>query len=145
MPATIEPAKREKLFNQVRHMLGAPIRGVELEDEMLDTAIELAILDYGQYVQDWLIENQWSSLYGQDLDVISLTSAFLTRDLSLSVLKLDTGITASSPYNSRAASISASRLPASESISGQDVRCRPRKRSHSKSYLSGSTCVIPNK
>ena len=56
MPATIEPAKREKLFNQVRHMLGAPIRGVELEDEMLDTAIELAILDYGQYVQDWLIE-----------------------------------------------------------------------------------------
>ena len=52
MPATIEPAKREKLFNQVKHMLGAPIRGVELEDEMLDTAIELAILDYGQYVQD---------------------------------------------------------------------------------------------
>ena len=82
MPATIEPAKRDKLFLQVRHLLGAPLRGVELEDEMLDTAIELAILDYGQYVQDWLIENQWSSLYGQDLDVISLTSAFLTRDLS---------------------------------------------------------------
>ena len=82
MPATIDPEKRNKLFLQVRHLLGAPLRGVELEDEMLDTAIELAILDYGQYVQDWLIENQWSSLYGQDLDVISLTSAFLTRDLS---------------------------------------------------------------
>ena len=82
MPATIDPAKREKLFTQVRHLLGAPLRGVELEDEMLDTAIELAVLDYGQYVQDWLIENQWSALYGQDLDVISLTNAFLTRDLS---------------------------------------------------------------
>tara|TARA_R110000824_G_scaffold174360_3_gene352470 strand:+ start:2664 stop:3800 length:1137 start_codon:yes stop_codon:yes gene_type:complete len=82
MPATIEPEKRDKLFTQIRHLLGAPLRGVELEDEMLDTAIELAILDYGQYVQDWLIENQWSSLYGQDLDVISLTNAFLTRDLS---------------------------------------------------------------
>ena len=79
---TIDPAKREKLFTQLKHMLGAPLRGVELEDEMMDTALELSILDYGQYVQDWLIENQWSSLYGQDLDVISLTSAFLTRDLS---------------------------------------------------------------
>ena len=82
MPVTIDPAKREKLFTQVKHLLGAPLRGVELEDEMLDTAIELAVLDYGQYVQDWLIENQWSALYGQDLDVISLTNAFLTRDLS---------------------------------------------------------------
>tara|TARA_R110000765_G_scaffold47196_2_gene97118 strand:+ start:577 stop:1707 length:1131 start_codon:yes stop_codon:yes gene_type:complete len=82
MPVTIDPAKREKLFTQIRHLLGAPLRGVELEDEMLDTAIELAVLDYGQYVQDWLIENQWSSLYGQDLDVISLTNAFLTRDLN---------------------------------------------------------------
>tara|TARA_R110000744_G_scaffold40802_6_gene92568 strand:- start:1407 stop:2534 length:1128 start_codon:yes stop_codon:yes gene_type:complete len=82
MPTTIDPAKRNKLFLQARHSLGAPIRAVELEDEMLDTALELSILDYGQYVQDWLIENQWSSLYGQDLDVISLTSAFLTRDLS---------------------------------------------------------------
>ena len=82
MPLTIDPIKREKLFTQVRHLLGAPLRGVELEDEMLDTAIELAILDYGQYVQDWLIENQWSALYGQDLDVISLTNAFLTRDLN---------------------------------------------------------------
>jgi len=81
MPVTIDPAKREKLFTQLRHMLGAPLRGVELEDAMLDTALELAILDYGQYVQDWLIENQWSSLYGQDLDVVSLTNAFLTRDL----------------------------------------------------------------
>ena len=82
MSVTIDPQKREKLFTQVRHMLGAPLRGVELENEMLDTALELSLLDYGQYVQDWLIENQWSSLYGQDLDVISLTNAFLTRDLN---------------------------------------------------------------
>ena len=44
MAVTIDPVKREKLFTQLRHMLGAPLRGVELEDEMLDTALELAIL-----------------------------------------------------------------------------------------------------
>jgi len=81
MSTIITPARRDKLFTQVRHLLGAPLRGVELEDEMLDTALELSILDYGQYVQDWLIENQWSSVYGQDQDVISLTNAFMTRDL----------------------------------------------------------------
>ena len=82
MATLITPEKREKLFTQLKHLLGAPIRAVELEDEMLDSALEMSILDYGQYVQDWLIENQWSSLYGQDQDVISLTSAFMTRDLS---------------------------------------------------------------
>jgi len=82
MASLITPEKREKLFTQVRHLLGAPIRAVELEEEMLDSALEMSILDYGQYVQDWLIENQWSSVYGQDQDVISLTSAFMTRDLS---------------------------------------------------------------
>ena len=81
MSTIITPEKRDKLFTQVKHLLGAPLRGVELEDEMLDTALELSILDYGQYVQDWLIENQWSSVYGQDQDVISLTNAFMTRDL----------------------------------------------------------------
>ena len=89
MATTIDPAKRQKLFTQIKHLLGAPLRGIELEDEMLDTALEISILDYGQYVQDWLIENQWSSLYGQDIDVISLTSAFLTRDLSF-LLRLHT-------------------------------------------------------
>ena len=82
MATLITPEKREKLFTQLKHLLGAPIRAVELEDEMLDSALEMSILDYGQYVQDWLIENQWSSVYGQDQDVISLTSAFMTRDLS---------------------------------------------------------------
>ena len=50
MPLTIDPLKREKLFTQVRHLLGAPIRAVELEEEMLDSALEMSILDYGQYV-----------------------------------------------------------------------------------------------
>ena len=50
MAVTIDPVKREKLFTQLRHMLGAPLRGVELEDAMLDTALELSILDYGEFI-----------------------------------------------------------------------------------------------
>ena len=43
MSTIITPEKRDKLFTQVKHLLGAPLRGVELEDEMLDTALELSI------------------------------------------------------------------------------------------------------
>jgi len=81
MAGLISPEKREKLFRQSKHMLGAPIRGVELIDEMMDTALEIAIMDYGMYVQDWLIENQWGSIAGLDQDEASTTSAFMTRDL----------------------------------------------------------------
>ena len=81
--ALISASKREKLFRQCKHMLGAPIRGVELLDEMMDTALEIAILDYGMYVQDWLIENQWQNLANQNLDNISLTNAFMTKGFDL--------------------------------------------------------------
>ena len=62
--AAITTEDRKKLFTRLRHQLGAPLVGVELEDDMLDSLLELSIQDYSQYVLDWLIENQWFSLYG---------------------------------------------------------------------------------
>ena len=72
---------RTNLYTKLRHLLGAPLRAVELEDEMLDSLLELSIEDYAQYVQDWLIESQWTSLYNLNLDTESLTKAFITKDL----------------------------------------------------------------
>ena len=43
--------------------------------------LELSIQDYSQHVNDWLIESQWASLYGLNLDEQSLTRAFTTRSL----------------------------------------------------------------
>ena len=79
--AIIIGTEREKLYTRIRHLLGAPLRGVEIEDEMMDSLLELAIEDYSQYVDDWLIESQWTSLYGMDIDTQSLTRAFTTRSL----------------------------------------------------------------
>lgn len=80
MSIITEP-ERSKLFTRVKHLLGAPIRSVEIEDEMMDSLLELSIQDYAQYVNDWLIESQWTSLYGLNLDEQSLTRAFTTRSL----------------------------------------------------------------
>jgi hypothetical protein len=80
MAAIAEP-ERSQLYTRLRHLLGAPLRSVELEDEQLDSLLELSIEDYSQYVQDWLIESQWTSLYNLNLDEQSLSRAFLTRSL----------------------------------------------------------------
>lgn len=77
----ITPQEREKLYTQVYHLLGMPVRGVELTEEQMDTFMELSISEYEQYVSDWLIESQWSSLIGIDVDNQSLTRAFTTRSL----------------------------------------------------------------
>lgn len=72
---------RTKLFTQALHLLGAPVRGVELVEEQMDTLLELSMSEYEQYVSDWLIEHQWQALAGLDVDTQSLTRAFTTRSL----------------------------------------------------------------
>ena len=80
MPIINEP-ERSALYTKVRHLLGAPLRSVELEDEQMDTLLEFSIDEYSQYVQDWLIESQWTALNNLNLDTQSLTRAFTTRSL----------------------------------------------------------------
>ncbi len=77
----ISEPQRSKLYKRVGHLLGAPIRAIEIEDEMMDSLLEFAIGDYSQYVQDWLIESQWTSLYNLNLDTESLSRAFVTKSL----------------------------------------------------------------
>ena len=77
----INEPQRSKLYTRIKHLLGYPLRSIEIKDEMMDSLLELSIQDYSQYVNDWLIESQWTSLYGLNLDEQSLTRAFLTRSL----------------------------------------------------------------
>ncbi len=79
--AIINEPERSEFYQKVRHLLGAPLRSIELEDEMMDTLLEYSIDDYSQYVQDWLIESQWTSLYNLNLDTESLSRAFITKSL----------------------------------------------------------------
>lgn len=77
MPVSNE--ERDKLFRQLRHSLGAPIRQIELEDEQLCTLLEISIEDYSMYVQEWLIEHQWQSLLGHNIDTIDMAFALSVR------------------------------------------------------------------
>lgn len=52
----------KQLFRLVRTALGAPIRPVQLEDEQLCDLLDVAIGDYSEKVQNWIIETQWLNI-----------------------------------------------------------------------------------
>lgn len=72
--------EKEKIFRQFRHSMGAPHRMVELDDDQLCTFLEIAVEDYAQYVQEWLIEHQWQSLLGQNIDTTDMAFAMSVRN-----------------------------------------------------------------
>jgi hypothetical protein len=76
----VDDEDKVKLFRQFRHSLGSPHRQVEVDDDQLCTFLEMAIEDYAQYVQEWLIEHQWQSLLGQDIDKTDMAFALSVRN-----------------------------------------------------------------
>jgi hypothetical protein len=76
---SINVEEREKIFTQFRHSLGAPIRQIELTNDQLCTLLEISIEDYAQYVQEWLIEHQWQSVLGKNIDTVDMAFALSVR------------------------------------------------------------------
>lgn len=75
--------EKEALFKQVRTKLGVGVRKVELTDDMLCDLLECSIGDYAQYVQNFIIENQWATLYGKNLSNIDIAFALSVRTLDM--------------------------------------------------------------
>jgi len=79
--AVIGEPERGRIYTRIKHQLGAPLRSVELEDEMMDSLMELSIQDYTQYTLDWLIESQWVNLVNLNMDEKSVAKALVTRTM----------------------------------------------------------------
>ena len=54
------------LFKVVRTTMGAGIRKVQLEDEQLCDLLEIAIGDYAEKVQNWILETQWLNIQNKN-------------------------------------------------------------------------------
>lgn len=79
----VNQTDKERIFSQFRTAMGAPIRKVELTDDMLDKALEIAIEDYSELVQNFLIEHQWQSLLGANISTTDFAFALTTRSLNV--------------------------------------------------------------
>ena len=75
--------EKQKLFKQVRTKLGGTIRKIELTDEQLCDLLEIAIGNYAERVQNFIIENNWANLYGKNLSNTDLAFAMSVRTLDI--------------------------------------------------------------
>lgn len=74
----------EGLFTRCRHLLGAPVRSVELTDDQLCSLLQVAIEDYSERVQNEIIANNWMGFYGKNTsNSYELTKAFMTRSFDM--------------------------------------------------------------
>ena len=74
------------LFHLVRTRLGAPIRPIQLTDDMLCDLLKLAMGDYTQHLQNFITQSNWMNLYGknQNMDPTELAYAISLRTMALS-------------------------------------------------------------
>lgn len=81
----------QALFKKVRTQLGAPIRRIELDDNQMCDLLEVALGDYAEIVQNWVVEQNWLNLMGdkklitnpQDLAyAMSIRNLDFSRDFS---------------------------------------------------------------
>ena len=79
--AVIPEPERTQIYTRVKHLLGAPLRSVELEDEMMDSLMELSIGDYEEYILQWLIDSQWVNLVNLNMNEKSVARALVTRTM----------------------------------------------------------------
>ena len=71
------------LFRKVRTLLGAPLITVEISDEQFCNLLEVAIEDYSEKVHNFLIDSQWSSLYGKNIKHTDFAFALSTRTFDI--------------------------------------------------------------
>lgn len=74
----------KSLFLKAKVACGYPIRPIQVNDEQLCVLLETAIEDYAEKVQNWMIENQWATLWGKDLTVTDMAFALSVRTMDLS-------------------------------------------------------------
>lgn len=72
------------LFKRFRSSVGAPVMEAEITNDQLCDMLDIAIEDYTEKVQNWVIDNNWVTLYGKNLSTTDLTYALTARTMDLS-------------------------------------------------------------
>jgi hypothetical protein len=70
--------EKEKLFKLVRTLLGASVGKVELTDDQLCALFTVAVNDYSEITQNWLIKTRWGNLFTKNLSTTDITFALST-------------------------------------------------------------------
>ena len=73
------------LFRIVRVALGAPVRSIQLDDDQLCALLEIAVGNYAEKVQNWIIQANWLNFNGKSINFLQnpqeLAYAFTIKSL----------------------------------------------------------------
>lgn len=75
--------EKRKLFDLIFSKLGAPIRKIQLTDEIMCNLLQICVGNYAEKVQNFIIENNWANLYGKNLSNIDIAYALSVRTLDI--------------------------------------------------------------
>jgi hypothetical protein len=78
----ITASERKTLYTKIYNVLGATVRNVQITDAQMDTLYENALEDYSRYINEWLVDQQWSTISGLNIEDSDFSVAFSTKDLT---------------------------------------------------------------
>lgn len=79
--APITLAEKKILYKDVYNVLTSPVRVVQITDEQLDTLYKFAVEDYSKFINEWLIDQQWSTIAGLSITDTDFSVAYATKSL----------------------------------------------------------------
>ena len=77
--ACFDTEEKNCLIDKIKSLLGAGIIKIEITDQAWCDLLELAVEDYVMLIDNWLIDNQWTSLNGKDLSKTDICFALTQR------------------------------------------------------------------
>lgn len=82
MANLISSADKNRLYTDVKVCMGYPVRQyTELQDAVLDSLFRMSLEEYTAMINSWLIEQQWGSLQGSEIDSANFVYALTTKTL----------------------------------------------------------------
>ena len=73
----------QELFTICRQKLGAPVRKIQLTDDQLCGLLKIAVGNYAERVQSFIIESNWANVYGKNMSNTDLAFAMSVRTMDL--------------------------------------------------------------
>lgn len=82
MANLISAADKNRLYTDVKVCMGYPVRKYkELSDPAMDSLFRMSLEEYSAMIQTWLVEQQWGSLQGTEVDGANFVYALTTKTL----------------------------------------------------------------
>ncbi len=79
--AGLTKVERDLLFDKVIYSLGGDILEVEIDNKTFDINLSMAIEEYSVFINNWIIEQQFPTLQGLNVDSADITLALTTKTL----------------------------------------------------------------